>query len=415
MRRLIALFLVILLVAGVVGCEKKPEGSGEVAKKVERTAPLKYGMNAHVYEQRAMDVGCTIDYASEMSKIFGFEYYRLSTQLEAMFNVGPDDTLTFKDGYKNTVHKIIEKMSAAGVKYFVAVSDSPVQPYGYRVTCSGVIPEPDIEPEMYVRWVKLYGKAWGMIAKEFPEITHIEPMNEPDLASDNIFSKQGHRWAVDDGFIYSMTDRGQILADIQYYVYKEVRAVNSDMIVTTPGFSTHGDGHEILDYLYEAIESGAHPFKGEAADTDPDHYFDCINFHHYLNDDTIDEYFEHCDSFYKACERHNDAGKPAIMTEWGFTDRGNEETIQKNGERMTEQLKMFEEKMPYLEAALVYMLCDYHGFSVSDAEDKFGLFTSPSDPEKTSCPKPAAISFYKYINKTEDVSPLYKYCPQLKP
>ncbi|MBO7519433.1 MAG: hypothetical protein J6T73_01525, partial [Clostridia bacterium] len=177
-------------------------------------------------------------------------------------------------------------------------------------------------------------------------------------------------------------------------------------------FSTYGEGQDILDYVYEAIESGAHPYGEDFADTDPDHYFDCINFHKYLSTMTLDEYFEHCDTFYKACERHNDAGKPAILTEWGYTDHDNEGQEQINGENMAKQLKMFNEKMPYLEAVILYMLSDYHGYSVDSSEDNFGIFSSHGDPDKPGCPKPVAIEFYKYIHNTDDVSPLYKYCPQ---
>ena len=412
MKRLIAVLLCVLLLLAA-GCESKPGGNS--AAITERETPLKYGINAHIYEQRPMDPSATMDYVADMTSILGVEYYRLSTPHDSMFSVGEGDTLTFKDGFKNLVHQIIEKMSAAGVKNFVAVSDAPINPYGYSVTSTGVVPDPAVEKETYTRWLKLYAKAWGMIAKEFPEVTYIEPMNEPDLPGTNMFTKQGHQWGADDGYKYTIFDKAHMIADLQYYIYKEVKAVNPDIKVTTPGFSTYGEGQDILDYIYEAIESGAHPFTEDFADTDPDHYFDCINFHKYLNTITLDEYFEQCDTFYKACERHGDAGKPAIITEWGFTDHDNEGQEQINGENMTKLLDLFNEKMPYLEAVIIYMLSDYYGYSVDTSEDNFGIFSSHGDPDKPSCPKPVAIAFYKYIHNTKDVSPLYKYCPELMP
>lgn len=412
MKRLIAVLLCVLLLFAA-GCESKPGGNS--AAITERETPLKYGINAHIYEQRPMDPSATMDYVADMTSILGVEYYRLSTPHDSMFSVGEGDTLTFKDGFKNLVHQIIEKMSAAGVKNFVAVSDAPINPYGYSVTSTGVVPDPAVEKETYTRWLKLYAKAWSMIAKEFPEVTYIEPMNEPDLPGTNMFTKQGHLWGADDGYKYTIFDKAHMIADLQYYIYKEVKAVNPDIKVTTPGFSTYGEGQDILDYIYEAIESGAHPFTEDFADTDPDHYFDCINFHKYLNTITLDEYFEQCDTFYKACERHGDAGKPAIITEWGFTDHDNEGQEQINGENMTKLLDLFNEKMPYLEAVIIYMLSDYYGYSVDTSEDNFGIFSSHGDPDKPSCPKPVAIAFYKYIHNTKDVSPLYKYCPELMP
>ncbi len=414
MKRLIAVFLVILLVVGTAGC--KSGKSDNKKGNAERKTPLKYGLNAHVFELRpVMDPNSTMDYIADMTGVLGVKYYRLSTPLESLFTVGEGDTLTFKDGQKNLVHQVVKKMSAAGITNFVAVSDSPIYPYGYEVTSSGVVPDPAVEKDMYIRFVKLYAKAWGMIVKEFPEITHAEPMNEPDLPGTNTLTKQGHQWGAEDEYKYSMTDKAHIIADLQYYIHKEVKAVNPKVSVTTPGFSTFGEAQEILDYLYEAIESGAHPFDAEEADTNPDHYFDCINFHKYLNTMTIDEYFEQCDKFYKATERHNDSGKPAIITEWGFTDNDNEGQEQLNGENMKKLLKMFNEKMPYVEAVMIYMLSDYYGYSVDGSEDNFGLFSSPGDPENPSCPKPVAIEFYKYIHNTDDVSPLYKYCPELMP
>lgn len=414
MKRLIAVFLVILLAFCAVGCEKKSAKTttDTVAK---REFPLKYGVNAHIYEQRTMDPSSTMDYVTDMIGTLGVEYYRLSTTLGAMFSVGDGDTLTFNDGYKNIVHQVIEKLTAVGVTNFVACSDTPVYPYGYEVTASGVVPDPATEKEMYIRFIKLYAKAWGMIAKEFPEITHIEPMNEPDLAGSGMITKQGHQWGLEDGYQYSLTDKAHILADFQYYIYKEAKAANPKVKVCTPGLSTHGEAVDIMEYIYEAIESGAHPYGEDFADVDPDHYFDTINFHNYLNNDTVDQYFEHCDTVYKASEKHNDAGKPALITEWGFTDFDSEAQEMLNGENMVKMLKMFDEKMPYVEAALIYCLNDLHDFSVDINEDNYGLFTSRGDPEKPSCPKPVAIEFYKYIHKTEDVSPLYKYCPELKP
>lgn len=411
MKKLIAVFLSALLVFGVAGCDNGTDGDG--GKITERKTPLKYGINAHIYEQRPMDPSATMDYVVDMTGILGVDYYRLSTPLDSMFTVVEGDTPVFKDGFKEIVHQVIEKMTAVGIKKFVAVSDAPIYPYGYTVTTSGVVPDPAVEKDMYVRWVKLYAKAWGMIIKEFPEITHAEPMNEPDIAGANIFTKQGHQWGADDGYKYTMTDKAHMIADLQYHIYKEIKAINPDVKVTTPGFSSYGEAQDILDYLYEAIESGAHPFDGEEADTDPDHYFDVINFHKYLSDMTVDEYFEFCDTFYKACERHGDAGKPAIITEWGFTDHDNEGQEQINGGNMKKQLEMFDKKMPYVEAVLLYMLNDYYNYSVDNSEDNFGLFTSRGDPDKPSCPKPVAIEFYKYIHKTKDVSPLYKYCPEL--
>lgn len=412
MKKLIAVFLAVLLVICVAGCDKKPDKADTAVK---RTTPLKYGINAHIYEQRPMDPSSTLEYCADMIDVLNVEYYRLSTPHDSLFNVGEGDTLTFKDGPKDLVHQVIEKMSAAGIKKFVAVSDSPIYPFGYQVTSAGVVPDPLVEKEMYIRWMKLYAKAWGMIVKEFPEITFVEPMNEPDLPGTNMFTKQGHQWGAEDGYKYNMTDKAHMIADLQYYIYDEVKSVNPNVFVTTPGFSTYGEAQDILDYLYEAIESGAHPYGEDFGDADPDHYFDYINFHKYLADMTLDDYFEHCDKFYKACERHNDAGKPAILTEWGFTDHDNEGKEQVNGENMVKQLKLFNEKMPYLEAVLLYMLNDYYDYSVDSSEDNFGIFSSRGDPEKPSCPKPVAVEFYKYIHNTTDISPLYKYCPELMP
>lgn len=415
MKKLIAVFLVILLVVCGVGCDKNSGGNTDkTGDTVKRETPLKYGINAHVFELRpVMDPSSTLENIADMSGTFGFEYYRLSTPLDSMFSVGEGDEPIFKEGQRKLIHQVIEKMTAAGVKKFVAVSDAPIYPYGYSVTSSGVVPDPAVEKEMYIRWMKLYAKAWAMIVEEYPQIAYVETMNEPDLGDANIFTKQGHQWGVDDQYKYSTTDKAHMIADLQYYTYKEVKAVNPNVSVTTPGFSTRREGEGFLDVLYEAIESGAHPYGEDFADTNPDNYFDCINFHAYLSGETIDEYFKHCDDFYKACERHNDEGKPAILTEWGFTDHDNDFQEIQNGENMSKLLDMFSEKMPYLEAVLLYMLNDYHGYSVNTSEDNFGLFTSFGDPEKPCCPKPAAIEFYKYMHKTEDISPLYKYCPEL--
>ena len=416
MKKLIAVFLVVLLVLCCAGCDNNAGKTDTDTGTINRENPLKYGINAHVFELRpVMDPSSTLENIASMAGEFGFEYYRLSTPLDSMFEVGEGDTPIFKEGQRKLIHQVIEKMTAAGVKKFVAVSDAPIYPYGYSVTTTGVVPDPMVEKEMYIRWVKLYAKAWAKIVEEYPQIAYVETMNEPDLGDANIFTKQGHQWGIDDGYVYSTTDKAHMIADVQYYTYKEVKAVNPDVQVTTPGFSTRREGEGFLDVLYEAIESAAHPFGEDFADTNPDNYFDCINFHCYLSSDTIDEYFEHCDEFYKATERHNDKGKPAILTECGFTDNDNVSQEQKNGDDMSKLLNLYNDKMPYLEAAMFYMLNDYHGYTVNTSEDNFGLFTSFGDPDKPCCPKPAAIELYKFMHKTEDISPLYKNCPELMP
>jgi len=412
MKKMITVFLVILLVLGCVGCDNSSK-TGTDAVVAKREKPLKYGINAHVFELRpVMDPSSTLENIADMTSVLDVEYYRLSTPLESMFDVEEGDKLTFKEGQRKLVHQVIEKMCAAGITYFVAVSDAPIYPYGYEVTSSGVVPDPVAEKDMYIRWVKLYAKAWGMIVEEFPEITHVETMNEPDHPNANIFSKQGHLWGLDDGYKYDITDKMHMIADMQYYIYKEVKAINKNVYVTTPGLCCLSDEEFSLDYLYEAIESGAHPYGEDFGDTNPDNYFDYINFHSYLNDLTPDEYYKRCDNFYKASERHGDSGKPAILSEWGFTDRDNEGQEQINGENVIKLLKIFEEKMPYFESVMLYVLNDYYGYSVEVNEDNFGLFTSFGDPEKPCVPKPVALEFYKYIHKTDDVSPLYKYCPE---
>lgn len=416
MKKLIAVLLAVLMIFCCVACDNnsgKNDNNTEVAK---RENPLKIGINAHVFELRpVMDPSSTLENIADMAGVFGFEYYRLSTPLDSMFTVGEGDEPIFKEGQRKLIHQVIEKMSAAGVKKFVAVSDAPIYPYGYSVTTSGVVPDPLVEKDMYMRWVKLYAKAWGKIVEEYPAIAYVETMNEPDLGDANIFTKQGHQWGVDDQYKYSTTDKAHMIADVQYYTYKEIKAVNPSVSVTTPGFSTRREGEGFLDVLYEAIESGAHPYGEDFADTDPDNYFDCINFHCYLNSETLEDYFEHCDEFYKATERHGDAGKPAILTECGFTDHDNVSQEEENGKNIAQLLELYNDKMPYLDAAMFYMLNDYHDYSVNTSEDNFGLFTSFGDPEKPCCPKPAAIELYKFMHKTKDVSPIYKYCPELMP
>ena len=418
MKKYLAVILAILLAFCAAGCETVPEvtePSESSDAQTERTEPLRYGLNAHIYEQRPMDPSATMDYIVEMTGILGVECYRLSTPLDSMFSVAEGDVPVFKEGFRELVHQIIEKMTAVGVTRFAAVSDAFIYPYGYRVTSNGVVPDPVTERDMYIRWIKLYARACAMIAEEFPQITYLEPMNEPDISGANTFTKQGHQWGADDGYKYTITDKAHMIADLQYHIYKEVKAVNPSVQITTPGFAAAGEGADILDFLYEAIESGAHPFDGDVGDADPDHYFEVINFHRYLSSMTVDEYFDQIDTFYRACERHNDAGKPAILTEWGFTDHDNEGQEQINGENMTKLLEMFDERMPYMKEVYLYMLNDYYGYSVNSSEDNFGLFSSRGDPDRPSCPKPDAIAFYKYIHKTDDVSPLYKYCPELMP
>ena len=101
MKRLIAVFLVIMLVVSFAGCGKKPATTDTTTDIPKRETPLKYGINAHVFELRpVMDPSSTLENIADMSGEFGFEYYRLSTPLDSMFEVGEGDTPIFKEGQK---------------------------------------------------------------------------------------------------------------------------------------------------------------------------------------------------------------------------------------------------------------------------------------------------------------------------
>ena len=95
MKKLITVFLAVLLVICAAGCK----GSDNSGKITERKTPLKYGINAHIYEQRVMEPTATMDYVVDMTGILGVEYYRLSTPHDSMFTVGEGDTLTFKENF----------------------------------------------------------------------------------------------------------------------------------------------------------------------------------------------------------------------------------------------------------------------------------------------------------------------------
>ncbi len=428
--------LIVLSVFFITAC--KNTSTTVTTKKEENKTAFDFdddyfvGLQEHIYEIRAMEPMCNYEYVCDMVKAMGTKVFRLNVTLVNLFYVDVNDTVKFNQSTKDTMRIVVDNLKRAGVERIIYSTDTFIFPYGYKSTHDKATPDPYTERNAYVRFLEVIGKAYGLIAEEFPEINYFEQINEPDIPNAECIVKNGMQWgAQSPEFMYSAFDEANICVDLCYYSRKAVKEVNPENKMLTPALSSLATCLDYLEYMYQAIESGAHP-TGDTipCSVDPDDYFDCLVFHPYSSVVTVsvpdsprengiylisDAYKNSCMKFYDVCVKHGDAEKPHWYTEIGFTDQGDPTKREIIGRETTKQLEMIKNELPFVECVVFYVLCDLYTYNVDINENNFGLFTNPANPEAPMEMKPIAKAIYKYIhNGSEDYSAFdalrEKYC-----
>jgi len=425
MNKLTKLLSVVLLsmpmASCITSCDDNPNSN---TQEVEFNFDDKYfvGMQEHFYEIRTMERSVNTDFICDLNGAIGAKVFRINVTMNNLFYVDRNDTVKFNESVKDQFHTCIDKLIASGVERIIYANDSFIYPYGYSVTHSISCPDPYAEHEAYLRWLKVNATGYGMMAKEFPEVKYFEPINEPDMPTGEVLCKNGMLWGTSDPtYIYSETDEANIVADLCYYIRKEIKAVDENNMMMTPALTSLNTCKSYLNSMYLAIESGAHPIgDDDPCSVDPDDYFDIIDIHPYsfvqsnVNPVTpkeegitliTDDYVAACNEFYQICCDHGDAEKPHWYTELGFTDSGSTAAAEVIGREVVKQLDLIKSKLPYVECVVFYKMCDMYEYSVSITEDHFGLAYAPNDVKHPDKLKPAIKAVYSWMhNGSQDYS-----------
>lgn len=412
MKKITNIFLILILIASLAflsSCKKKDDITFNFDDKYF------IGVQEHFYEIRNMEPAVTHTFVKDMVSALDMKVFRLNVTMNNLFYVDQNDTVKFNQSTKDQMRIIVDDLIEAGVERIIYATDTFIYPYGYKSTHQICVPDPYTEKDAYIRWLKVNSIGYGMMAAEFPEINYFEPINEPDVPNNEVLCKNGMIWGSKQfEFMYTPQDEANICADLCYYIRKEIKKVNPNNKMATPALTALPTCLDYLEYIYEAIESGAHPTGDDLpCSVDPDDYFDIIDLHPYASVNTIvdplspkengvqlmtENYVTGCKMFYDVCVKHGDKEKPHWYTEVGYSDMGDVSRREIIGRETAKQINMIKNELPFVETIIFYTLTNFYEFNSDVSENNFGLFTAVSNPDESLIMKPIMEEIYKYMH-----------------
>ena len=413
MRRLFA--AICLLLTGCIACS--------ACGKTERVRDYScfYGLCEVSAETQAVERSLTNDFISDMAGGLGVRSFRLWMSLSDIIDrESYSDSVRINAAQAAAYHDLIDKLSAQGVTRFVAMSGAWIYPYDYPCTTFCCIPDPQEEYDSYIRFLSIQEECYRLLAAEFSEIEYFEPGNEPDNESGQFMHKNNFTYGgsvmVNAEYMYTPEELSYIIADMCYYAGRGVRQSNPDAKIVLPGLCNYNTTPDFLDGIYSAIESRALPAGETYADTDPDNYFQILNWHPYVltgSGDLSEEWVLHQQEIYAVAERHGDGDKAVWYTEMGWSDRGDRSMETVIADRFIDLFERTRSRLPFVEAVFLFRISTLAESRISQLEDNFGLIVSPLDEQRPGEPKPAALAIAQYIRGENcDLSLLYKYVPE---
>ena len=363
-----------------------------------------------------VDKGLTNDWTRRNLKAMHFKSMRVWISPYDLFSVDSNDEITVSSGYYQVMKDHIDKCAEAGVVSFDALYTAFIYPADYSHTDGYCVPDPIDDPDMYVRFLNLMGKASAKIKELFPQFDIFEPGNEPDGKGDFCIHKDGFHGSAgiqaNERFVFNDEVKASIICDICYYVRKYVREVDPTTKVSIPGLTNYETNPDFIDNLYNQIESHRLPMGTNYSDTNPDHYFDYLNWHPYSQNNITsgeldDAWVEIQKRVYQVAIDHGDEGKPVLFSEIGWT------TFNTTGEREEEQsenighlfvkgVEKIRKYLPWVECVYYFRLTNTHfqqyGVNSTGGERSFGMFYHPNDPDHHGAPRKSAYIIAKLIN-----------------
>ncbi len=294
----------------------------------KQTKKMIYGGSEHFVELNSgHDEKMTAANLSPMALDLGLKTIRIDVNFGRLFNLAQDNTLTVNYGYLSTVESVMEELKTnGGITDFLVVVQT-ILPYGFKnwqnkPWTDKTAPNPDTNPDEYLKWLNLNYEAMRLTAELLPEIHYFEAWNEPE-----IMSEENGPLARPDGSNYTVTEKAKILTDLMYYFNKAIKEVNPKNMLTSPSLccaqKTDGDfdtsSPAFLRALYQQIADST-PVTGYIlVDTNPDNYFQIINTHPYLERGTTQSnWSSFMNEFHQASVDFAHCGVEIWITEFGF-------------------------------------------------------------------------------------------------
>lgn len=443
-NKIISLILIIISVAmcSLFGCDvsndTKIKPSGTPYNNKDEDHRYLVGIGETCVELWKSDGALTTEWISHNVKAMGFKTFRIWVTISDFIIVNRDDSVEMNEYYANKLENFITKIKDAGVEKIAILTGARLHLFEDRKYGDLCVPDPTVEPDRYLRLLKVEEKAYELIARRFPQINYYESINELDGTGS--VAKNGFIFNVNgiDGFedyVFTDEEKIKVAMDLNWYIRRGIKKGNKNAKMLLPSLCHFKTAVDYLDEIYQTILSGALPMGEELSDTDPDNYFDALNWHPYANGlfgmstEVDDErWIQRQRDFYNVAIKYGDEEKPVWYTEFGYSDAGEGTmigSVTKDGQEGVEPtnvikvLEVIKRELPFVETVNFFRMTDLYSSEVSEApaENTFGLFYNPNDPgteqaPKWGKPKPSAVALARY-NKGKltynDMKELCKY------
>lgn len=427
MKKLVTVFLACVISLGTVACKKGNSKEGKLGYEVDQSRLFGMCVLPDFGYSTSVDPGITSEIVCDLLKEMQVKSVRVWMHIPYVLKrAETSNELSFKKAAVEVFHKYFADLKSAGVENILVMSHQYIFPIEImRPTHSGVIPEPGTDE--YMIFMQLFEECYSMLAEEFPEITLWEPNNETDHPKGTTIVRQGYSSSLSESenaqYQYTPEEVAMITMDQCYYANRGIKKHNPKNELVMPGlvFSSTAASAIFIELMYEQIKSGKLPTSYDLdgkrvlpVDTDPDNYFNVLNWHPYANVKPNDDWLQANKDMYNVAVRNGDKGKKLFLSEFGWYDEFKESKQEEIAAWYPEAFDLLKANLPSLEAAFCFRMFNWTaaGSGVKPMEKTFGLFTSPVE-DMGITPKPAAIALMKYFNGEDaDTSGLYKYKKQ---
>jgi len=368
------------------------------------------------------DAAVTKEMIAELSGTLGVKSFRMLMHLHWVLEFDGNGKLKLREDNVNRFKEYIKLLKDNGIVNIVATSPSYIYPYGRTRTHWLSVPEPGTDE--YFEFLEVLEEAYKLVTAEFPDINYFEYGNEINAPRGHNMNKNGFKanaTAEDNApFIFTDSELAAITVDMGYYATRGIKSVNKNVNVVFPGLYlvVPEETRMHLVYIYEHIKSGKHPLTRSAsgsreipASTDPDDYFEYLNWHPYIHAGHTKEWLRMNQSFYQVAIDNDDADKKILITEFGYFDSFLTNREEQIADACVPAIKALVETIPAIESVFLFRMFNWTtaGDDIAAAEKSFGIFDSPLQPNGAR-PKPIAISLFYHFNGIDANSdPLFKY------
>ncbi|WP_251546387.1 hypothetical protein [Pumilibacter intestinalis] len=411
--------ILLILCCAFAGCTAggKTNGKTEREKIPTTTDVLTIDQNKYMFGlselssemNGGVDVEVDNDFIIGNVKALGVKSMRVWMHLHNIIRRAPDsDEISILQGTANIYHEYFARLKEAGVERILVMNHAFIYPVGCHNSDVQCVPHPTDDREMYVRFLKLYGDCYELLATEFPEITYWEPGNEFDMVDGTFLHPIG--WVKGSSNVFTESEAARITADLCWYANRGLQKVDKKNVTVFPGMTMSPSTALYLEETYRWIESKKIPTGEEYSDTNSWNYFQICAWHPYPDYRGVAAAADTCEDLHDVMVEHGDGDKKVWITETGFSEDRFSYDQERIDRLYKDLLDITKSRLKFVETLFLFRMTDCYTTPISDYEDHFGLFYAPGDSVNKGKPKPYTETIYKWFyGENADTSGLYWY------